>query len=345
MDGSSTSTAPVRVTASIPVGTPGKHRGFLTIPHSRDESAWGSIQMPIISIANGEGPTLLFTAGSHGDEYEGQIALMKAAQWLEPEMIRGRVILLPSLNHPAVCSATRLSPIDGLNMNRVFPGQRDGTVTQMIAHYVYSELLPLVDVVVDLHSGGKTLEFVPSVIMHALPDSDLHARTLAALKAFDAPAAAILTELDSEGMLDTAVETLGKVFISTELGGAGTATASSVAVAERGVHNLLRHFDVLQEDRQSDHRGRAEPGRILHTPEGGAFVISRDAGILEMLVDLGDEVVAGQAICQVHHFEDVDRPPSVYRSAIDGILWCRHVPGLVARGDCVAVIASDYPQS
>lgn len=209
----------------------------------------------------------------------------------------------------------------------------------------HPQVVALADVVVDLHSGGKTLEFVPSVIMHALPDPELHARTLAALKAFDAPAAAILTELDSEGMLDTAVETLGKVFISTELGGAGTATARSVAVAERGVHNLLRHFDVLQEDRQSDHRGRAEPGRILHTPEGGAFVISRDAGILEMLVDLGDEVVAGQAICQVHHFEDVDRPPSVYRSAIDGMLWCRHVPGLVARGDCVAVIASDYPQS
>lgn len=326
-----------RVTASIPVGAPGKHQGYLTVPHSRDDSAWGSIQIPITTIANGEGPTLLFTAGSHGDEYEGQIALMKAARRLRPEEIRGRVILLPSLNHPAVLAGTRLSPIDGLNMNRVFPGRRVGTPTEMIAHYVYHRLLPLADVVVDLHSGGRTLEFLPSVIMHDLPDPELRARTLAAIRAFGAPAAAILTELDSEGMLDTAVESLGKVFISTELGGGGTSTAATVGIAERGIDNLLRHFGVLASEAPPP-----EAGRTLYTPEGTAFVVARGAGMLEMLVDLGEPVAAGQPLCRVHHFEDHEREPTDYAARCDGLLWCRHVPGLVKRGDCLAVVASDY---
>lgn len=327
-----------RVSASIPVGAPGKHQGYLTVPHSRNDSAWGSIQIPITSIANGEGPTLLFTGGSHGDEYEGQIALLKAARWLQPEMIQGRVILLPSLNHPAVLSASRLSPIDGLNMNRAFPGRRSGTPTEMIAHYVYHQLLPLADVVVDLHSGGKTLEFVPSVIMHDLPDRELHAKTLAALQAFGAPAAAILTELDSEGMLDTAVESLGKIFISTELGGAGMTTATTVRIAEQGVRNLLTHFGVLRDDEVAS----SQPGLTLHTPEAGCFIVSHDAGILEMLVELGDRVVPGQPVCQIHHFQEHNREPAVYEATASGILWCRHVPGLIGRGDCMAVIACDY---
>lgn len=330
-----------RITASIPLDAPGKHQGFLTVPHSRNESAWGSIQIPITSVARGEGPTLLFTAGSHGDEYEGQIALLKAARWLQPEMLQGRVILLPSLNHPAVLTASRLSPIDGLNMNRAFPGRRKGTPTEMIAHFVYHQLLPMADVVVDLHSGGKTLDFLPSVIMHELADRALHERTLSALEAFGAPFAAILTELDSEGMLDTAVENLGKIFISTELGGAGMATATTVRIAEQGVRNLLCHFGLL-----ADAEVRASgPQRILHTPESGCFSISRHSGILEMLVDMGSEVVAGQPICQIHHFQEHDRPPSVYEAAADGILWCRHVPGLISPGDCMAVIASDYGHS
>lgn len=330
-----------RISASIPLDAAGKHQGFLTVPYSRNDSAWGSIQIPITVVANGEGPTLLFTAGSHGDEYEGQIALLKAARWLQPEMVRGRVILLPSLNHPAVLAASRLSPIDGLNMNRAFPGRRDGTVTQMIAHYVYHQLLPLADVVVDLHSGGKTLEFVPSVIMHELPDRKLHEGTFAALKAFGAPVAAILTELDSEGMLDTAVERLGKIFISTELGGAGTTTARTLRISEQGVRNLLCHFGVLPESEVSS----SEPSCTLHTPEADCFVISRHAGLLEMLVELGERVEAGQAICRIHPFQDHDREPALYEAAIEGMLWCRHVPGLISRGDCMAVIARDYVQT
>src|SRR3546814_8829398 len=97
-------------------------------------------------------------------------------------------LLLPMMNYPAVRGGRRTSPIDGGNLNRLFPGKPDGGITQKIADYVTTALLPLADVVVDLHSGGKTLEFVPYAACHRLPqDTALHARCAAAMQAFNAP--------------------------------------------------------------------------------------------------------------------------------------------------------------
>lgn len=96
----------------------------------------GAIRLPITVIKNGEGPTIFFTGASHGDEYEGPIALSKLSTSLKAEEVQGRVIILPALNLPALRAGTRLSPIDGKNMNRIFPGSRNGTVTELIAHYV-----------------------------------------------------------------------------------------------------------------------------------------------------------------------------------------------------------------
>jgi N-alpha-acetyl-L-2,4-diaminobutyrate deacetylase len=333
---------PPRVGVSVDLGAVGKQFGYLTVPHSRNDSAWGSVQVPICVVANGAGPTILFAGGSHGDEYEGPIALMNCARSLEPEAVRGRAIILPCLNLPAVRGASRLSPIDGLNMNRVFPGRRDGTVTQMIADFVYAHLLPLCDVVVDFHSGGRSLDFVPCAVMHYLEDRAHMERTLAAVKAFGAPLGLVLQELDNEGMLDTAVEELGRTFISTELGGSGTVTAKSVAVAARGVTNLLRHFGVIEGEPESPEEAGEPPTRIMQTPDGDCFVIAEDGGMLEMLADLGAEVQAGQPVARIHAFDDPKRPPAVYRAGRSGLLFSRHAPGLIQRGDCLAVVAVDY---
>jgi hypothetical protein len=178
---------PTRISTDIDYERDGKQTSYLRIPHSRNDSGGGTLMVPITAIKNGAGPTVLFTGGSHGDEYEGPVALMKLARELRSEEIRGRVIIIPALNLPAILAGQRLSPIDGKNMNRSFPGYRNGTITDVMAHYLSTQLLPLVDAVFDLHAGGKSMFIIPSIMMHDLPDSDLMARTLAALKAFCAP--------------------------------------------------------------------------------------------------------------------------------------------------------------
>src|SRR5690606_6645283 len=127
-------------------------------------------------------------------------------------------IIVPFLNYPAFRAGTRTSPIDKGNLNRAFPGRPDGTVTEKIADYIQRHLLPLADYVLDIHSGGKTLDFLPFAAIHVLGDKAQEARCQAAMEAFGAPYSMHMLELDSVGMFDTAAEDAGKVFVSTELG-------------------------------------------------------------------------------------------------------------------------------
>ena len=87
---------------------------------------------------------------------------------------------------------------------------------------------PLADIVLDFHSGGSTLDFLPFAAAHVLNDKTQEAACMAAMQAFNAPYSARMLEIDNVGMFDTEVEKQGKVFVTTELGGAGTSTARTV---------------------------------------------------------------------------------------------------------------------
>ena len=324
---------PSSISSTVNLDAPGKQHGFLKLPYSRDDSAWGAIMIPLTVIQNGEGPTALLTGGNHGDEYEGPIALSKLANELKPEQIQGRIVIAPFLNYPAVQAGKRTSPIDGGNMNRSFPGRPDGTVTEKIADYFQRYLLPLADVVVDIHSGGKTLDFVPFAAAHILDDKDQQTRCVAAMQAFAAPYSIMLLELDDVGMYDKAAESMGKVFVSTELGGGGSATARSVAIAERGVHNVLVHAGIKQADLIH------YESLLLDMPSNDCYLTSEDDGLLELCVDLGDRVSTGQTIARVYNIRRNGSAPAEYSAKMDGVLAGRHFPGLVQSGDTIAVVA------
>lgn len=327
---------PSKIQATIDLDADGKRFGALVVPHSRNDSAWGSIRIPFSVIRNGDGPCALLVAGNHGDEYEGQVALRDLARTLDPSEITGTVLVLPGLNYPAVRAATRCSPIDGGNMNRSFPGRADGTVTQMIAHYVATVLVPRADLVMDLHSGGKTLDFVPFAATHRLSDKALEARAIAAVEAFAAPVGVVMLELDAEGMLDTWVEGLGKLFVTTELAGGGSSTVRSNRVAATGVYNVLKHMGILTGDPEIE-----TASRMVDMPDERCFVAAEQNGIHEPLADLGDEVVEGQPVARIHSMDEPSHEPVTYVARRSGLLIGRHFPGLVQAGDFLASVAVD----
>lgn len=330
-----------KVGISIDLAAEGKHFGYLSIPHSRDESAWGAVRLPIVSIGNGDGPTVVLTGGNHGDEYEGPIALLKLVRALDPARISGRVIVIPALNYPAVMAAARVSPIDGVNMNRAFPGRRDGSVSQMIAHFVQHKILPDCDALFDIHSGGKTMMFSPFACYHRLADEALMRRAKAAVEAMAAPISLELVELDAEGMLDTAVEDLGKVFVGSELGGGGTTTTETVAIAETAVRNLLAHLKVTDEAPLTREARGLPPSRAMHMPDPGCYLIAEDAGLYEALVDLDGEVEQGDPVGLIHFPERPERAPVTCRAGTSGTLIGRTHKVLVGPGDFLALIAHD----
>lgn len=332
------------VSTDIDLEKDGKQSSYLRIPHSRNSSAWGAVLVPITVIKNGTGPTVLFIGGSHGGEYEGPVALMKLARRLEAGQIQGRVIIIPALNFPAVRAGKRLSPIDGKDMNRVFPGAWNGTITQVIAHYVHEVLLPLCDAVVDLHSGGYSLNLIPYISMHYLEDEVQAKQTFAALKAFDAPVGLIIKEISGEGLLDYAVERLGKIFLCAELGGAGTLSPHPLKIAERGIQNLLKHFNIIAGEPVTHQVQGLPASQLMEVPGPENYHIALVNGIYESFLELGDRIEAGQPLGQIHFVEYPTREPQTIMARRPGMLLCTRGPGHVEIGDCVAVIARDLEQ-
>lgn len=322
--------------SSIDYEKDGIQHGFLRLPHSRDDSAWGAVMTPIMQIKNGNGPTALITGGNHGDEYEGPVALFNFAGRTDYDDIQGRVIVIPAMNYPAFEAASRVSPIDGVNLNRAFPGKAHGTVTQVLADYFSQTLLPLADYVLDIHSGGKTLDFLPFSASHQLEDKQQEEKCRAAMRAFGAPYYVSLVEIDSGGMYDTQAEEMGKIFVSTELGGCGTTRVESIAIAKRGIDNFLIHAGILDGELQ-----HGESRSICLDMTGGdAYLFSKHSGLVEPCVSLGDHVKKGDLMARIHIIERTAATPYEYYSQSDGLVIARHVPSLVKMGDCLNVVAA-----
>jgi len=320
------------ISATIPFDEDGVHHGFLKLPYSRDDSAWGSVMIPLTVIRNGAGKTALLTGANHGDEYEGPVALQELASLTRAEDVTGRLIIVPYFNYPAFRAATRTSPIDRGNLNRAFPGRPDGTVTEKIADYFQRTLLPMADLAVDFHSGGKTLDFVPFAAAHILDDKSTEAACFAAMQAFNAPYSVQMREIDSVGMYDTAVEEMGKVLVTTELGGGGMSTARSNAIAKKGLRNVLIHSGILRGEMQID------PTVALSMPDDECFVFSEGDGLFEVMKDLGEPVTKGELVARVWPLDRTGQPPEEYHARRDGVLISRHFPGLIKSGDCAVVV-------
>lgn len=318
----------------------GKQQGFLQVPYSHNLGGWANVMIPITVVSRGKGPTVLVLGGNHGDEYQGQIAIMKLARELMPEKVTGRVILIPSLNLPAARAATRLSPLDGMNMNRAFPGDAEGPVTSQIAHYLRTVLFPISDIVIDIHSGGRSMEFVPCAHMHLVPDRDQRAKMFAAMLAWGTEFCFIYADIAGTGLLPVEAENQGKLVITTELGGGECIPASVHRIAQSGLKNALIHVGALKGREQP----RTAPAIITQATNREDYLLAPESGIFEVALDLGAKVKKGQAVGWIHHLERPDRAPEQIIAANSGYLITMRAPCLTQQGDCVAVIAKQVSE-
>lgn len=330
-----------RLVPEVDYGRDGKQTGYIRLFHSTHDSAYGFLPIPIVVVKNGEGPTALFTSGNHGDEYEGQVALTNLIKWLTPERIKGRVIIMPMANYPAALIGRRVSPIDDLNMNRIFPGDPDGTVTRQIAHYIDSELIPLADLVIDLHSGGSSLNYIPTALAKQSADPVLYQKQLAALRAFGAPYTYIQGGAQGQGgdqTLGSGADRRGRIALGTELGGAGAVNPSGLAIAERGLRNLLVHLGILGREHWVE---PPVPTRFLDVRGPEMYVYAPENGVFEPLVELGDTVAPGTPAARLHMPETPWLPPVEIAFKAAGIVMCKRIPARTKRGDCLFHLASD----
>jgi predicted deacylase len=328
-----------RVWTGINFEQDGKHSDYMRVPFSSDKSAYGWIPIPMICIRNGDGPTALLTAGNHGDEYEGQIALLNLAREIRPEDVRGRVIILPALNYPAVVAGRRLSPLDDGNLNRLFPGDANGGPTAMIAHYVESVLFPLSDLVIDLHSGGKSLDHYPVALARPGLDKTGAAKIHSLLEAFGAPYS-VTTKGEGGGAgttLYAAAEQRGIPALTAELGSGGTLSARGLSIAEAGIRRVLKVYGIVPNIAAPTSSGT----RLMRSLSRDGSIYAPGAGLFEPLVECGESVSKGQKAGLLHSFDEPLAEPISLVFATEGTVLCRRFLTLTERGDCLFLLMVD----
>jgi len=332
-----------QIHSTVDYDKPGVQQGHLCVPYSYNLGGWANLLVPIMVVSQGPGPTALVMAGNHGDEYPGQVAILRLMRELaaQPQRVQGRVILVPALNLPASKAATRLSPLDGRNLNRSFPGRADGSPTEMIAHYLTNVLFPQAEIVIDIHTGGRSLDFYPCAHMHLVEDRAQRRQMVEGTLAWNSDFAFLYTDIAGSGLLPVEAERQGKIVITTEMGGGEPVSAAVHQLTQSGLHNVLTHFKVLAGKTVSRAERGLAPTRWVQALARDDYRFAPESGIYETLLPLGSEVSADQPVGLIHFIERPDREPTTVRALSAGVLLASRGPSLVAQGDCVACIAHD----
>ena len=313
----------------------GKQHGFLALPYSSEQSAWGNIQLPITVIRNGEGPCVAMLAGMFGDEPNGTIALHRLAREIDPANITGTLLILPCVNPPAAQHYSRRSPLDNQNLNRCFPGDHHGSVSARIAHLLSSEIIDRADVVLDLQSGGRSMAYAPSAVVHFLKDREQQTRNEESMISFGAPNSVRMLELQERGMLDSYVESLNKTMLTILLGGGGGVSSDALKIANTGCRNMLIQLNVLNEDIQ------LRATRMLEVENDAGMISAPCDGMLELFASAGQEVYHGNPIAQIINPLQTGAKPVSIVSNKNGVMLAHHFSGIIRQGDCLAVIADE----
>ncbi len=135
-------------------------------------------QIPLTTISGaGPGPVLALVAGNHGYEYPPVLALQKLRSQVAPAQLSGTVIMVHVANMPSFVGRTvYFSPVDGKNLNRVYPGRRDGTVSERIAFAITTQVIEKADYVLDLHCGDGNESLRPYVYQVVPADEETECR-------------------------------------------------------------------------------------------------------------------------------------------------------------------------
>lgn len=312
------------------------------------DGTWGNALVPLAVIngtagtgAEGAGKGVACFGGTHGNEYEGQVAVWRLMHELDASEISGRVILMPRLNQPACNSGTRESLRDGVNMNRAFPGDPMGTLTYRIADFVTTRIFPLVEVVLDIHAGGRGIEFALCSSFHMVNDPAQYAEMKLVASLFDTPFVFIYSSGMARGLLTDQAEALGKVTIGGEFGHSSGVHQIGVRHAYQGIRNVLHHYNILPGEVQWVAPERVNAPRLVAALDLEDYVPAPVTGVFEPALPVGSAVDAGQVVGRLYDFERVGDPPLVVLAPSSGYILLQPFQAPLAKGDTMLVIGQE----
>lgn len=247
-----------------------------------------AVQMPVVVI-NGTrpGPTVCITGGVHGAEYPGIEAAIRLSRSLTPEAVRGAVIIVPIVSVPAFQRRSiYVNPMDGVNINRVFPGNPAGTITEVMAATLFGEAIGQSDAFIDLHGGDLVEALVPFTLYYQSGRASVDQASRMMAEAYGIKF--IVRSLALRGGSYQAAAAMGKPAILTESGGQGILDEPSIQIHLRGITNVLKHLGVLE--------GTPEPAQKPVDIHQMAWLSAEKGGMFYPAVSVGQRVEKGQVL-------------------------------------------------
>jgi len=312
------------------------------------DSSWGSSLVPITVInglrtpAQGVAPPgLAAFGGTHGNEWEGQVAVKRLCQELDPAEVCGRVILMPQLSESACSANRRVSPLDMVNMNRAFPGNPRGTISYRISNFVKTRVFPQVRIVVDIHAGGREGGFALCTSFHPVPDQAQRAEIEQAAALFDTPFMLVYSSQMASGLLTDEAEADGKIAIGGEFGFGEGVNPKGVLHEFEGVRNVMRHYGMLEGPVAKIDPLRLTPPRLVDARNLDDYVPCPKEGVWEPVVTLGQDVELGQLLGRLHDFSDHSASALELRAHRAGVLLMMNATAQCQKGVTLYVIARD----
>jgi uncharacterized protein len=246
------------------------------------------------------GPTLAVFGGIHATEYVSQDGVAQFWESLNPEEISGRVLAVLGADVKAMLAHHMwTNPIDGKRLGWGFPGKADGTLTEVLSHTLWHEVVLQADALVDGHGGEYSEEMYPYVIAHVLGDEDLDRRNVELAMALGIPFVEVTHPgevLGSRGLMEIEALREGRLAVALEVGGHGSRDPREVAIVYNALHNAMKHLGMR------DGKLALAAGAPIRLDHGELIYVS-EAGLFEPEVVIGQWIEEGELFARVRDFD------------------------------------------
>jgi len=289
------------------------------------------IRLPIV-LANGTrpGPRLAVTSGLHYGEFVGVEALRELVRVCDPASLSGQVVACPLACPPSWYVHHRASPLDGLDPNRVYPGDRAGRPTERLVAWIFEHLICGSDVFVDLHSGGVTMDLVPFAAYRSSGNAEQDRMAVDLAESFGLPV--VRGAAPTGGNSHAAATRSGVVSLLVEMGARGSRCADEVKAVGDGLLQLMKRLEMIAD------APAAAPTRRRTRWLWGAEVEAPAEGLWYPEFEVGADVHAGDQLGRI--VDPFDQVVATVAAPTGGRVFYGERSLAVARGNVLAAIAA-----
>ena len=262
-----------------------KNKGFITILDTETK-------MPV-TIINGEkeGKTMLITAGVHGCEYPCIKTAIELAREIDPKKVTGQIIIVHPVNTQGfVGRNAAIVPEDNKNILRVFPGDKNGTISEKIAYVISNELQAKADFYLDIHGGDIHEDLLPHIYYPGAADEKIVEASIKIAKCFNVPY--YVKSNTTNGTYTSAAIRKSIPSLLIERGGCGLCKEEDVKAYKNDIINVLAYLNILEHEIIEKEFEAKEIKEAI-------YLDALNDGCWTCLVKAGDNIIKGQKLGEV----------------------------------------------